>query len=389
MANLQVKTDKGLRPIDFDALRMHVREGRLKPTSMVVTIDGGATFMSVEEALMLEEVLQEGPEQAPAGPNERRDEGQDHVVFEPAAPRPDRTRPPAPAPLRRPSLSPAASDVTAVNTPVVAFIDSLLARARVFDRMPEKFDAMQTKLAVIGTWLTLVAGGLVFCCTLVCMGKSAGARGSDIPTSAFLVLAICTLVGALVLHYIAARFAIAGRALIKSSPYHVSSTNVTDCMGLLFFLAGAFFGIENLILGIQFKVLEPVLLGLVLAAACWFLALLVMSPRVSMNIIVGATDANSGETALGVIAAFARTLLNLGPAALVVGTAFATLTTLFALYDAVFRDTVPTFMGLMDLPSTLALGGMAPFVTYMLYLIITLTAEVMHAIFAVARNTQR
>ncbi len=382
MAKLEVKTDKGLRPIDFDALRLHVREGRLKPTSMVVTIDGGTTFMAVEEALMLEEVLQaDDSGGAPAAP--------DAAAFVHAEPPAERARHCASAPLRRPPLASAASDVTAISTPVVACIDSLLARARIFDRMPEKFEALQTRLAVIGTWLVLIAGGLVFCCTLVCMGKSAGSRGSGVPTSTFLVLAIGTLVGSLVLHYIAARFAIAGRALIKSSPYHVSSTNVTDCMGLLFFLAGAYFGISNLVVGIQFKVLEPVLLGLVLAAACWFLALLVMSPKVSMNLIVGATDANSGETALGVIAAFARTLLNLGPAALVVGTALATLTALFALYGAVFSDKVPSFLGLLDLASTLALGGMAPFVTYMLYLIVTLTAEVMHAIFAVARNTQR
>lgn len=293
---------------------------------------------------------------------------------------------PASSPVgQAPSLGQGGQDSTAVETPITRLIDKGLGLARFFDSKPGRFDRFQRSLANSGVMAVLASGGMFSVALLILAIKT-----DSLSLSA---MAAGCLVAAVVLHYVAARFVIAGSAVIRSSPTAVSSSNFGDCFGLILSLVAVGALATGAYETIKASEGWPFLLGLGVFCVAFPLGLICLNPRECLNIQTDSSQATAGETAISLYMFFFRACAVLAPGVLFFGSALSAVASMLAIVGLLVAKTHLDFAAASAalLGANISLfvaSALAPLVLYLTYLSNALFADVLSAAFRIARNTE-
>ena len=290
----------------------------------------------------------------------------------------DATTPAAGAPETAPR-----SDGNAARTPVVAVIDALLGVTRFLKTRPTLLDSYQKFLATIGLYAILACGiwYMVFSIVLTCRGAGA--------THIFMGL-IMGLVGAPVLHFIAAKFANAGRTIISADTQRMASGAVLDCIGLLLLLGSIASLVFGVVESIRSENLTILWICLLQSIAAFHLAVFSLNPKQALNIEIVAGGTSAGETALAILSFIVRSVLALAPILLGLGMAAMTIWMLVAMVLSWTATYGQSGMIQFGLSSVLAAWfALLPLASYLAYLLYMLVVDFYVAVIRTARNTEK
>lgn len=295
------------------------------------------------------------------------------------------TVPGARAPLGQPAAAapadPAAVDSGILSTKLTRVGDRLLGLVRFLRERQGLFASYLRLLSTIGVY-GIVAGGLLFAIqfTIVAIQRD---------RMNIFGLAVAGLILALVMHYVASRFVLAGPVLLKRNPEGIAGTNFLDCMG---FLAGV--GALLALLGgswvaIQAREGGPFMVGLFLFLVLAHVALFALNPVECLNIAQDARKRRAGETALAVLHFFARGGLALGPVLVAVAAAVGSIWTIVNIIRSLAGDYyIETDVSLFTLDATglLLWAGVLPLLAWLWYLFVVLAIELCQAILGLSRE---
>jgi len=187
----------------------------------------------------------------------------------------------------------------------------------------------------------------------------------------------------LVLQYVAAKFVLAGRVLLRTSPGELSSRAFLDCIGMIGFLLGVVFFILGIFNGIHGENWAIFALGAgLLAVACFFLVL-TLNPAM-LNIAIR-DYSNAGEEAIGILTFFMKVFLRLVPLAYGMGLMVATI--LIAVSEVqILRGRIGDFMELGGALFLTIYAALLPFVAYLFFVLYYLGIDVLRAILSLPRK---
>jgi len=274
-----------------------------------------------------------------------------------------------------------------IDTPIARLIESKLRLCSFFDNHPGRFTAYQRSMSFALTWLVLagcLANALFY---VICSIKS--------DTLSLMWLAGGLALVGVVLHFLCSRFAYAGTYLVAATPCRMSTSGLTESLGLfslLIALAGLFGGGG---LGIRMENTTTLMGGVAVFVSFGFITLCLLNPHTTLNLqFSGESDASAGETALSLWYVLLRLFLlavPTGVALLALGgtlvSCWACLKLLGASSDNPFGTFAVVAQGSMATGWLLS-AGVYPLLMYVIYLLLSLLAELCRAIFDIARNTQ-
>ena len=266
----------------------------------------------------------------------------------------------------------------ALTTPVVSLIDEFLGYLRIFEARPRMFDMIRDYAAMVGLYGILGVGVLALVASIV---QAARAKDLALPP-----VGLACVLGVIVLHFCAAKFATAGKRVIAAETRQIGSAAFLDCVGLLA-LAGA---VAALVAGVAFSIRfrsvamlwRPLVGAFGLACA----ALFSLNPRQMLNLEVVEEGVSAGETALAVLCFAVRTVLAGAPILLGVGVAVGGVRMLVAM--------ILSWTGHPATEIARAFGmcvffALFPLIAYVGYLLYALVVDFYLAVLRTARNTER
>jgi hypothetical protein len=223
----------------------------------------------------------------------------------------------------------------------------------------------------------------------------------------------------LVLQYAARRFFEAMERLNRSTPARMCSSAFLDCFALLNMFGGLVILLGLTVLAVQIGALSLVLPAIAAFILCQYLAVLALNPQ-SLNLTI-ASEATAGEEAIGVLSFLVKLGLRMVPVAFGVGVVWATLGLSFACFLVIAPPENP--QGMMDSDGTAAMTPPAtsedsgaseaflrmlpaqtsainasltliafaalPILTYVSFLVLYLTIDVLRAILAIPGKVGR
>jgi len=267
-----------------------------------------------------------------------------------------------------------------MDTPVIYLVDVLLGRLRFLQRRPEMFLRYQRFLAMVGVYATLAAGA-IFSVNMMILAIKANKMD-------LLFQGLAGVLVAVVLHYIAAKHANAGHALMQQTAYRVSTSSFMDCMGLIAVLVAIGVVVMGVFLSVRFESAGPLWPALIGGFLTAHLAVFCLNPEQTLNILCMPEGASAGETALGVLTFVCRSVLAMGPIALGFGALIGTVWMLVGTLMTIMHK--PGGMENFQNGTNLVCGAaLAPFLLYLSYLLYMLGVDLYLAIFQIAKNTDR
>lgn len=269
----------------------------------------------------------------------------------------------------------------AVSTPVVSLVERVLTLLRFFGKRPEGFLKYQRFLTRVGC-LALLAAGVVWLLHNTIMAFRA-------QSFTMFLMGLAGLVGAIVLHYVAAKFGNAGQQIIVNEVHIMSSRAFMDCLGLVAALGAIGALVGGIIEAVEVRSFSPLLPMLIGCALLAHLALFCLNPKECLNIDHDPKKARAGETALAILTFTYRCLLSVTPVLLGAGAAAGTVWMTIAMITTWGSN---PFAGVVafGLASNLVLtAGLAPLLVYVVYLLGMLGVDLCISVFRIARNTER
>jgi len=271
----------------------------------------------------------------------------------------------------------------ATRTPVVSVIDGLLGLTRFLSKRPALLDSYQKFLTTIGLYAILVCGFWYMLHHIILTFRGGGA------TALFMGL-LLGLVGAAVLHYIAAKFANAGRDIISADSQKMSSGAVLDCIGLLLLLGSIAFLIYGVVESIRSKNLSILWVSLIQFITAFHLAVFSLNPKEALNIHIVSAGAGAGETALAILSFIVRSVLAIAPILLGLGMVAMAVWMLVAMILSWTASHGMSGMVQFSMASSLAAAfALLPLISYLAYLLYMLLVDFYVAVLQTARNTAK
>jgi hypothetical protein len=298
----------------------------------------------------------------------------------PAAAAPVRPAPAAPAP---PKPEPTGAEAMfAASTHVTFVTDLLLGVVRFIRKAPRCFIGYQKILAAVGAYAVLAAG-LFFPLEYIVMAIR-------FKTARYVFVGLAGAVAALLLHYVAVKFASAGPALVRNNLGRISSRAYLDCCALLALVAAVAVLAWGIRTAIALEALQPFWLGLVLFFIFIHLLILYTNPLECLNVQVITEGTTAGEDALSIVMLVPRVALAMAPILLGYGAAGGAIWMMVMMvkswasneFEAMFAH-----MGFVMAAGAVTVVALAPFAFYLFYLFVALFTDLCSAIFQTARNT--
>jgi hypothetical protein len=267
-----------------------------------------------------------------------------------------------------------------VETPLIPAMDGFLGLLRVLRRWPQAFETYESVLARLGLIGMLLAGAVaLFHLTIVAIKTDS--------MYTFLV-GLGAAVGAVVVHYVSARFLNAARTLLRDNPKATSAEAFMDSMALVMVVATIALIVLAVVVGAMYRTFAwvvPTLAGAVVAAHIMFCFL---NPAETLNVRGGLRGAGAGEAALAIVTVLLRCLLVAAPLLLALGILGGTSAMVFIMVIS-WTGTVSAIH-----PFTIAglvVGGaaLAPVALYLGYVFVMVVVDFFASIYGVERNTRR
>ncbi len=269
--------------------------------------------------------------------------------------------------------------VFAVDTPLIPLIDGLLGRARLLQKWPEAFEAYLRVLARLGLVGMLMAGAVALLHMTVAAVRTDSMR-------AFLV-GLGAALGAIVAHYIAARFITAARTLLRNNPREKATSEFMDCVGLVAMLGTVALTVFAIVEAVQAHSLLP-LLWLALAVVVAHVMLCFLNPGETMNVRGTLHDATGGETALAIVRVVFRCALVLSPVLLALGVLVGTSAMIVVMVVGWLGGEMGT--AAFELAGEVVLAAaLAPLALYVAYIAVMWVVDFWSAVSQTMRNTGR
>jgi len=267
-----------------------------------------------------------------------------------------------------------------ISTPVVSLIDKVLVQLRFLGKCPDAFRRYQSCLTQIGCLALLAAGAVLLIQSIV----------ESIRAESFTVflIGLAGVLGAVVLHYVAAKFGNAGQQILAGESHRMSSRALMDCVGLIAALGAIAAFINGIVGGIQLGSFGPLLPGLVGFVLLGHLAVYCLNPKECLSIEQVPQSAGAGETALAILVFVYRCVLAIVPVLLGVGAAAGAVWMLISMFT-MWAGSAAGYAAFASALSLVVVAGLAPLVVYVAYLLAILGVDLCMAIFRIARNTER
>jgi hypothetical protein len=187
----------------------------------------------------------------------------------------------------------------------------------------------------------------------------------------------------LVLQYVAAKFVLAGRVLLRTSPGGLSSRAFLDCIGMIGFLLGVVFFILGIFNGIHGESWAIFALGSGMLAVASFFLVLTLNPGM-LNIAIR-DYSNAGEEALGILTFFMKVFLRLVPLAYGMGVMVAAI--LMVVNEVqILKGNIGDFMEMGGSLFLTIYAALLPFVAYLVFILYYLGIDVLRAILSLPRK---
>ncbi len=267
-----------------------------------------------------------------------------------------------------------------VSTPAVSLVEKVLSLLRFLKGRPEGFQRYQRLLIRVGC-LSLLAAGIVWL-----LHNTIGAIRQT-SFGAFLT-GLGWVLGAIVLHYVAAKFGNAGQEIIAADVHTMSSKAFMDCLGLVAALGAIGALVSGVIDAINARAFSPLLPMLVGCALLAHLALFCLNPKECLNIEHDPRRARAGETALAILTFAYRCVLVVTPVVLGAGAAASTVWMAFSMIGTWGANPMASEFTFDVATQLVVAAGLAPLLAYVVYLLAMLGVEIALAIFRIARNTE-
>ncbi|MFO7958731.1 MAG: hypothetical protein R6X33_16710 [Candidatus Brocadiia bacterium] len=265
----------------------------------------------------------------------------------------------------------------AITSPVVPAVDYVLKKLRFLAGLTERFEIYQTVLAQLGLICILLASAAVL------VRFTVGAIQND-SMSLFLQGLGGAIVG-VALHYLAARFAVAGRATLQNNPQRVSLIPFLDCMGLAGLLAAVGMVAAGIGAALQqgsvIALIAPVLAAIVLA----HVMVIFLNPAETMYVQRGLRGAVAGEAAVSILAVVFRCALVLAPVLLMLGALVGTSWMVLAMVLD-WSGMATGDIGFMRGAGLVVSAALAPFAFYLAFMTFMLLADLYEAVLRAARR---
>ena len=273
------------------------------------------------------------------------------------------------------------------RTVIMQLVDGFLEQLRFLGGRSRAFAAYQSLLIRLGLIGILVAG------VVALVHMTVVSIRLDSMHSFLLGLGVAVV--AVVLHYVASRFAEAGQLLLAENPCASAPEPVMDCLGFLSLLAGLGLVVYAVVEAVQASALFASLPPFVAAVALGHLALFFLNPSECLNSRGRLRGASAGETALSIAEMIYRCVLVLVPVLLalgVLGGASAMVVAMIMLWAGGGAAEEGLQMAQSGFQIALRVTGAAaagPVVAYLVYLTLMLLRDLMFAVLQTARNTGR
>jgi len=271
-----------------------------------------------------------------------------------------------------------------VQTPLTQLFEAVMNALRFLHKAPGGFRQYQNLLALLGSCAVLAAGALAFLHFIVL-----AARTNQFST---FLMGLGCLVGSVILHYVAARFAGAGQDMLKGTTEKMASPAFMDCLGLLAVVGGLALFVVGLVHGIQLRMLGPMIGGLVFLLIGGHLALFCFNPRECLCMEASSNGSRAGQIALSILAFLYRCLLALVPVLLGLMTAGGVLW----MFVSMVRSWISKGQAFGLAQAQFLQGGvfvwigaLAPIAVYFLYVLGMLSIDLCQAVLKIERNTER
>ncbi len=340
------------------------------------------------------------------------------------------------APPRAAQPSPVAlAAIPPDETPIAGLVGRILGAFRFWESRPASYGAYQAAVARMGAW-TLFPIALLFLVVAVISAAKSSAAGA--PET--ILYGLIGLLFAMLLHYGAVRFSKMCRIELESHPHSTAAGSVLDFLGamcLLWIIGGWVFGIAA---ALRLESGWPILSTLWATAILLHLAFACLNPRGVVNTVVAKEGSQpAAETALSIFVFMLRAALSVAPVAVGIGSVMGAIGMIGGMIYCYRGDawnlgyfasgqlgpgnnpfTVGSFCGQMTdykldklavnvislgnfpipdgMPGWTSFGSavgtviyscVAPLVLYVTYLAGMVLAEVVQAIFSIARNARK
>jgi len=279
-------------------------------------------------------------------------------------------------------------EVHPVSTALTDFADAITAHLRFLRGRTDGFWFYQRVLSLVGSYSIIIAG-VLFAMQLGMLSV----RAKNVP---LFLGAIGCLFAAFLLHYVAAKFAMSGGALLRHNALTTAQTHILDCVGFLTFVLAVLLFFSGI--GALFFPGGALLTPIFLAAAAVFghCSIFSLNPVECLNIHKDSTQTGEGEGALAVVTFLARCMLVLVPVRFAVLAVLGTVAGLVATITAVspspvsFFDTTemhPLFLLDLIAAGLVVLAGLLPAFCYVCYLFVMLAVNFCQSVVSAGRKT--
>lgn len=288
---------------------------------------------------------------------------------------------PPPPPPPEPQLSDVADDLDdegldQISTPVVHLVNLGMGYLRFLKGRPELVERFTAVLTRVGLYAVLALGALAVAHGVV-MAVKVGSFGPAL-------IGMLAVPIVLVIHYCAARFAPAGRRIIFRERKRLATPALLDSAGLLAVVVAVVCVVTGVVLCIRLGSIQPIGPSLFWAACAALLGVLALNPEETVNMEVEPAHATAAETALALIAFFARAALAAaGPLMGVAGT-------ISALWMAVLA--AASWLGKATLVAPVegftlgCFAGLLPLLAYVFYIFYMLALDFYVAVLSLGRG---
>jgi len=265
----------------------------------------------------------------------------------------------------------------AITSPVVPAVDYVLKKLRFLAGLTERFEIYQTMLAKLGLICILLASATLL------VKFTVDALQAD--SMRLFLQGLGLAIAGVALHYVAARFAVAGRATLQNNPQRVSLIPFLDCMGLAALLAT----VGALAAGIALAVAQSNIISLfapvLVAIVLWHTMVIFLNPAETMYVERGLRGALAGETAVSILAVVFRCALVLAPLLLMLGALVGTSWMVLAMVLE-WSSMAAGDIGFMLGAQLVLAAGLAPPALYLAFMAFMLVADFYAALFRIARK---